>query len=160
MWTLLAKLERDEALTQGYSAIASIVTITLIGIALLLALFVIRRWTRRQLDEIEQDREARRQKRSAERVDAWQAGAERYVDHDKLPAEAPGSDDPTPPAEGEEPPDEDQDPTPPGWEEPTPEDEADPYGLFDDKPYRDSEDDEDDEDWEEDDWDEDGPGRP
>ena len=127
---LLAQLERDEALARGYWNLSMIALVGLLGVVFFLAMFMIRRWKRRQLKAIEKERAQRRASKTGERVDAWAASAERYVDHDKLPAEEDrlerdGSQD-----------DDEADP-------PDDEDDRDPYGLFDDKPYRDAEDDDD-----------------
>lgn len=150
----LAQPERDQALSEGYLGITLICLIGLLMIVLLLLLFLSRRWARRHLTQIEEAKAERRAERSADRVDAWRAGADRYVDHDKLPdddddmdpgraGDAQGMDD-----EDDE--DASPDVPPPGWHEPGPEDD-DPYGLFDDKPYRDADDD-DEADDEDDDW--------
>jgi hypothetical protein len=163
----LAQTDSDQALAQGYWLVVAIAAIGLVAILLLLLVFLGRRWTQRQLKQIEQDKAQRRAMRSAGRVDAWQAGAERYVDRDKL---TDASDDDRP-GEGDDEADaydEDDDPPPPGWDEPGPDDDADPYGLFDGKPYREADDgdeldDEDDgEEWgddEEDDDDDEDPPR-
>lgn len=144
MW-ILAQLDREEALTKGYWNLAMIALIGLITVIFFVAVFALRRWKRRQLKDIDQDRATRRAGQSAGRVDAWQASAERYVDHDKLTAD----DD-----RFERDPDEDA-PLGEGDETDPPEEERDPFGLFKDKPYQDPEDEDDfdgedeDEDWDE-----------
>ncbi len=151
MLTLLAETERDQALAEGYFLIFWIALIGLVGVLVIVGVIALRRATRRSLDAIEHDRAERRAAKSAGRVDAWSAGAERYVDHDKLPEQVPYDTEPDaadlPPEDGDEglP-----DPPPEGDEqEQDAEPEDDPYGLFEDKPYRDpeDEDDEDEEEW-------------
>ncbi|MFN3165525.1 MAG: hypothetical protein ACE37H_00510 [Phycisphaeraceae bacterium] len=169
----LAQTDRDQALTQGYGLIVAIAAIGLLAIVLLLLVFLGRRWTQRQLKQIEADKAERRAMRSAGRVDAWRAGAERYVDRDKLPegelgGQAHPEDDEEDHNDGEDLvedeaedqdnafDEDDDDPPPPGWDEPGPDDEdADPYGLFDDKPYREADDEDDDAFDDEDAWDDD-----
>lgn len=140
---LLAQLDLDEALAKGWWNLSMIVLIMLLTIILFLVMFLLRRWKHRQLKTIEQSRAERRAVKSADRVDAWQASAERYVDHDKLTEddelfsrddEAEYGDD-----EGDDGPSSDED--------------RDPFGLFADKPYQEADDDDDfdeDEDWDED----------
>ena len=139
MYRLIAQLAPDSSAGKWFMLVSTIMVIGAVAVLFVVAMGLIRRWKRRQLKAIDQDRAERRASKSAKRVDAWQASAERYVDHDKLPAEEDRlerreeqQDEPT------DPPDEENRP---GEEE-----ERDPYGLFDDKPYRDPED-EDDEDW-------------
>ena len=149
MW-ILAQFDREEALTKGYWNLAMIALIGLIAVIFLVAVFALRRWKHRQLKAIDQDRAARRAGQSAGRVDAWQASAERYVDHDKLTSDDlferdpdEHDDDDSPPGEGNE-------------TDPQDEEEHDPFDLFKDKPYQDSEDEDDlDEEDEDEDWDED-----
>lgn len=158
MLTRLAQTTRPEDLPDGYLDLFLMGTI---AAAFLIVIYVFvtmvyRRWTRRELEAIEKDKQARRQSRSPERIDAWSASAERYVDHDKLPDE--------PRYESEENPSDhdgardDEEPPPPGWgaaQQDEPDEDPDPYGLFDDKPYRDSDDDEESEDDSEEGWDDD-----
>ena len=152
---MLAQVEREEALVRGYWHLSLIVLIGLLAVMLLVAMFLLRRWRVRQLKSIEEDRAARRAGRG-EKLDAWAAGADRYVDHDKL--------DPMPDEDEAslDDPDEDEEPMPYDLEEeddgPVGGDEQeDPYGLFHDKPYRDPEDEdedvEDEDDWGDDDED-------
>ena len=148
---ILADTDRERALAEGYSSLALIILIGGLALLLMVLIFIGRRWKRRQIKAIDQDKTARREARSAERVDAWKTGAERYVDRDKLP-------------EGESDLDEhdsdeleDEDGPPPGMAGQgydDPEEQKDPYGLFDDAPYREPED-EDDEDENDEDWDDD-----
>eukprot|EP00752_Nemacystus_decipiens_P014034 g12470.t1 len=118
-----------------------------------------RRWKRRQLNAIDEDRHARRAGRATGRVDAWAASSERYVDHDKLSNDDAfkHENDPAHSDNAEE--DEvvpDNLAGEPG-DGPRPEEEDnDPYGLFSDTPYQDPDDDEDDlNDEDDDDWEED-----
>ena len=151
----LAEINPDSLAGQWLMWISGIMLLGALTILVIVVMGVGRRWKRRQLKAIEEDRAARRAGQSAGRVDAWQASAERYIDHDKLPADDerferdPGAphehdDDEPPPGEADE-------------ADPPNEDERDPFGLFKDKPYRDPEDeddfDEEDED-EDEDWDE------
>lgn len=150
MLYLLAETDKDRAQAVGFLLLVGIVLAGLIGVLIVLGLSWLRRYTRRRLAVIEEEREERRQAASVGRVDAWSAGSDRYVDKDKLPEDAPYDTEAGP--EPEDPHDE-YDDTPPGWDEQPPEEEQDPYGLFDDKPYRESEDEdeeEDDEDWDDD----------
>ena len=159
MLRLLAETDKEQALAEGYLLIFGIAVAGLVGVLMLIGIFLLRRATQRRLSAIEQARDQRRQAASAGRVDAWTAGADRYVDHDKLPDNVPYDSQPDPDDDAEAPEqgalDED-DPHPPGWEDPEAEEEQDPYGLFEDKPYREPDDDEDDDgDDEEERWDED-----
>ncbi|MEO0474385.1 MAG: hypothetical protein AAF085_00250 [Planctomycetota bacterium] len=153
IWTL-AQIDPDSQAGQWLMLISGIMLLGALAILVLVLMGVGRRWKRRQLKAIDEDRAARRAGQSAGRVDAWQASAERYVDHDKLPAE----DEQLERNEG----------LPPDYEDTSSDDDADgirspdeedrdPYGLFEDKPYQDSddEDDVDEEEDEDDDWGED-----
>ena len=57
---LLAQLERDEALARGYWNLSMIALVGLLGVVFFLAMFMIRRWKRRQLKAIEKERAQRR----------------------------------------------------------------------------------------------------
>lgn len=100
------------------------------------------------------------QSASAGRVDAWSAGSDRYVDHDKLPDELPYDTEPDSEAlddDFEEIEDGDDRPGSGmmGGDEPAYEDEheeRDPYGLFHDKPYEDPDDADDDDDFDDEDF--------
>ncbi|MBX2852165.1 MAG: hypothetical protein KTR15_10505 [Phycisphaeraceae bacterium] len=150
MHWLLAQLEPGSSAGKWFMLVSTIMVIGAVSVLFVVVVGVGRRWKRRQLKAIEQDRAERRAGKPAERVDAWQASAERYVDHDKLPAEedlferggAQGDDEDEPPSEEGE----------PGSPE---EDDRDPYGLFEDKPYRDAEDEDDFDEDEGEDWGED-----
>lgn len=160
--------ETDRTAAQWYLGVSLILVIGAIAIVLIVALAVGRRWARRQHQSIERDRQARRAAQSAERIDAWRAGSQRYVDQDKLPDEGP--DDTDPDDAGPNAPDNPN--APGGWDPDAPpfsdgpagydprrddeplfqddQDDRDPYGLFKDKPYQEPDDDEDfddDEDW-------------
>lgn len=153
MWTLLAQTDRDQAVTEGYALLYVIVLVGLVGLVMLLAVFVIRRYTQRRLDEIERDKAQRRRARSTGQVaDTWQAGADRYVDHDKLP-QGPSHDSDAERGRREDEVEGNDDETPPGWDEPDPDENPDPFGLFEDKPFREA-DEEEDEDDDDEDWDE------
>ena len=161
----LAQTDPDKALAEGYLLLFFVALIGLFGVLLMVGLFVLRRSTRRRLDLIEQDKHERRAARSVGRVDAWQAGSDRYIDHDKLPESEPGLEDAAPWSEEDyrTDPNEDNEPDdpPPGWDEPEHGDQ-DPFGLFEDKPYREPDDDDDlddDQDEDDEDWDEDQPHR-
>lgn len=133
----LAEIAEATPGQRWFDGVASIMLIGAVAVAVMLAIWVTRRWARRQREAIERDRNSRRSERSAGRVDAWREGAQRYVDHDKLPEQT--LDDTEPDAASEHEP-ENQEKGPFGvgvGEEP---DEPDPYGLFKDKPYRDAED--------------------
>ena len=136
----------DDEPAEGYFLIFWIALIGLVGVLVIVGVIALRRATRRSLDAIERGRAERRAAKSIGRVDAWSAGAERYVDHDKLPEQVPydTESDAADPAETEE-----EDPPDPalGDAEQDAEPEDDPYGLFDDKPYRDPEDEDDEEEW-------------
>ena len=146
LFFLLAESERERALAEWRWGIMLILFIGIATLLVMLFAFGLRRWKRRQLNLIEQQKAERKQARSAGRVDAWQASAERYVDEDKL-------------TEGQEPEasaedlDEAQDYS--GPEQGEPEEEKDPYGLFDDAPYQEPEDEDDFDDDEDGDWEED-----
>jgi outer membrane murein-binding lipoprotein Lpp len=146
MHWLLAQLESENSAREWFLWISMIMLIGALVVLVPVVAGVVRRWKQRQLNAIEEDRAERRAGKADQRVDAWAASAERYIDHDKLPAEddlferdgAQGDDEADPPVQESE----------PGSPE---EDDRDPYGLFDDKPYRDAEDEdeygEDDDDW-------------
>lgn len=169
MLLLIAEADRDQALTKGYLLLFMIALAGLIGVLLLIGWFLMWRYTRRRLRAIEQDKAERRQARSTGRVDTWRAGADRYIDRDKLTEQELAQEDGGPgmggDTGGEEDPDaaedEDEDDLPPGWD--GREEETDPYGLFDGTPYRETEEDDafddDDEQDEDDDWDEEDPKR-
>lgn len=162
-WTL-AQLDSESTAAQWFSLVAWIMIIGAVAVLFIVMVGVGRRWKRRQLNAIDEQREARRASRaghSGDRVDAWAASSERYVDHDKLSADdedfdhtsdrEPEDDDeqiPGSTAENEADPAQDPD-----------QEERDPYGLFSDKPFQEAddedEDDDDDEDWDENDEDED-----
>lgn len=152
---LLAELDKEQALAEGYLLLFGIALAGLIGVLAMLGLFLLRRYTRRRLAAIELDREERRKASSVARVDAWSAGADRYVDQDKLPDDLPYDTPPEPDDADDDDTDDDpdQDTPPPGWDDAPPDDEQDPYGLFDDKPYREADDDEDEDDGDEDEGD-------
>jgi len=154
---LLAQLDpqdKEAALAKGWWNLSMILLVGTLAVLLLITMFLLRRWKRNQLKAIEADRAKRRAGKSPERMDAWSASAERYVDHDKLPADEDepfGHDDDPEPGD-----DEDEGDSYPGDDDTPPdpeEDDRDPFGLFSDKPYQDPEDDDDEED-DEDDWDE------
>lgn len=151
-----AEAEKQAGVDRLMDGINQILWVTLAAIIFLCLVFVLRRlvrwWTRRQLSEIEQDREERKQSRETDRADAWSVGAERYIDRDKLPD--PGPDDP-PLHDHDHPDHEGADAAGSDPDHDEPEEEHDPYGLFEDKPYRDpvDEDDEDDDDEEDEDED-------
>jgi len=142
---LLAESERERALAEWRWGIMLILFIGIVTLLVMLFAFGMRRWKRRQLALIEQEKAERKQARSAGRVDAWQASSERYVDHDKLVDDHGRS------ADGDAL-DETDGEAGSGFNDP--EEVKDPYGLFDGMPYQEPED-EDDEDEEQDDWDED-----
>jgi len=137
---LLAQLEHENSAGQWFKWVSLIMLIGAVAVLFVVMVGVARRWKRRQLKAIEQDRAQRRAGQSADRVDAWQASSERYVDHDKL-------------TEDDELFSRDDDPSNTG---PADEDEdRDPFGLFSDKPYQEADDDDDDGFDEDEDWDED-----
>jgi len=148
----LAQTNLDKPVAQWYGGVVLIMLIGILAITLLLLIFVTRRWARRQRNAIERDKAHRRQSREGERIDAWSAGADRYVDQDKLSDDMPYDSEPDADSSDEsleQEPDEDE--MPRGWgqqpEEREAENPEDPFGLFNDKPYRDAgEDDEDDDD--------------
>ena len=150
MFSTLAQLDREEALAKGYWNLSMIILIGLLTVFFLVSMFLLRRWKNRQLKAIEKDRAERRAGKPGARVDAWQASADRYVDHDKLPPEGEPDqtkepfDDEHPPATDPHEHDEAGNPE---------EEERDPFGLFADKPYQDPEDEDEDLDGDED-WDE------
>ena len=154
LWTL-AQLDPESAAAKWFWGVSSIMVIGAIAVLIIVAVGVGRRWKRRQLQAIEQDKAQRRAHKTGERVDAWAASSDRYIDHDKFVEEDEDEtfehrndsddDDPddAPPLSGDE------------------DDDPDPFGLFHDKPYQESEDsdddefDDDDDDVDADDWDED-----
>lgn len=164
MLTFLAQSDRDQALSEGYWGIVLILVIGLLTILIMVAMFLGRRWRRRQLEAIEKDKAERRTVRSAERIDAWKAGSDRYVDHDKLPDDVPydtepdEADDLDDPDESDEPGDggglDEEDAPPPAWDEPEPgqDEQEDPYGLFEDVPFRETEEEEEDDEADDDGW--------
>ncbi len=156
---LLAELDRDEALAKGWWNLSMIVLVTLLTVMFFVVMFLLRRWKQRQLKAIDEDRAARRAGQSADRVDAWQASSERYVDHDKLTEEDElFRRDEEEELDDEEPDDDDDlgpSANPGGMGSHDEEEDRDPFGLFSDKPYQEADDDdedfdedeEDDEDW-------------
>lgn len=156
MLRLLAQLEPDNTAAQWYLWVSLIMLIGALVVLIPVVAGVGRRWKRRQLKAIEEDRAARRAGKTGERTDAWSASADRYVDHDKLPPEDElfdhGSDEDADDLDVEND-DDDDDPPSDADEGGSPdEDERDPFGLFEDKPYRDTEDDDEDDFDEDDDW--------
>jgi len=153
---LLAQLEevnREAALKKGWWNLSFILLVGSIAVLFLIAMILLRRWKHKQITEIEQDRAERRAGKTGERVDAWAASAQRYVDHDKLlPDDDLFERDRDPDDEDDGYPGDDDTPQPPE------EEDRDPFGLFSDKPFQESDDDDDDydgdEDDDEDDWDE------
>lgn len=138
---------------EGSWGLILIVGIGLGGLAFLMLMFLVRRWVRRQQQTIERGRDQRREMRSAGRVDAWQAGADRYIDEDKLPEGGNADEADAWPEDGA---DLDEDEAP-GFGTPMTEEqdeERDPYRLFEDMPYQESDEDdaEEDEDEEGEDW--------
>lgn len=162
MW-LLSQLDHEEALVQGYWHLLLIGLVGFLAVMLLVLMFLGRRWKRRQLLAIERDRAARRAAHAAERVDAWQASSDRYIDHDKLPPDALGPGDDALDDEDEDEPEDDL--REPDDTDDTDDPEQDPYDLFTDQPYRDTDDEDDDmddfdedrEDFDEEDLDDEGP---
>ncbi|MFK7790429.1 MAG: hypothetical protein AB8C95_13165 [Phycisphaeraceae bacterium] len=150
MIDLLAQIKQEEIASLWFKWVSLIMLIGAVAILFVVMVGVARRWKRRQLQAIEEDRAERRAGKSAERVDAWQASAERYVDRDKLSEddlfkrdeEAGSNDDDS----GYAPPSDD------GYTD-TPEDDRDPFGLFDDKPFQEADDDDDREEDDDEDWD-------
>ena len=151
---LLAQSEPDNTAAQWYLWVSIIMLIGALVVLIPVVAGVGRRWKRRQLKAIEEDRDARRAGKTGERLDAWSASAERYVDHDKLPAEDElfehSGDDHEEDVDHDDPPgDMDEGGSPE-------DDERDPFGLFEDKPYRDADDEDDEDDFDgddDDDWD-------
>ena len=151
---LLAQLERENSAGQWFTWVSTIMLIGAVVVLIPVLAGVARRWKQRQLKAIEQDREQRRAGQSVDRVDAWQASAERYVDHDKLTEddelfsrddESEYGDD----EDGYRPPG-----NPDGMGSPEENEDRDPFGLFSDKPYQEADDEDgfdEDEDWDEDD---------
>lgn len=149
---LLAQLEevnREAALKKGWWNLSFILLVGTIGVLFLIAIILLRRWKHKQIAEIEQDRAERRAGKTGERVDAWAASAQRYVDHDKL---SPDDD----LFEREDDRDDEEDGYPGDDSSQFPDEDRDPFGLFTDKPFQETDDEDDDygdEDDQEDDWD-------
>lgn len=142
----LAETDAEKAAAAWYFNVTLIMLAGGLAVAAIVILALVRRWARRQHDAIDKDRAERRAARSTGRVDAWSAGAQRYVDHDKLPDDPPfdsGRDDMGEPAEADA---IEADDTPPGYNDDEngyeDDDPRDPYGLFKDKPYEESDEDE------------------
>ena len=154
IWLLaqLEELDREEALAKGWWNLSFILLVGTVAVLFLIAMIMLRRWKHKQLKLIEQDRAERRAGKSAGRVDAWAASAERYVDHDKLP-----EDDGLYERDEDEPVD-DEGPMPEAAPHEQEQDDSDPFGLFKDKPYQDPEDEDDLEDEEGEDWEEEDDG--
>lgn len=151
MWTVpLATQPPDtqQSLLEAYGLIVMIAAIGLAAVVLVISVIVARRMARRRMVLLERSIQKRRAEQGPPPDDAWQKGAERYVDQDRLTpeeiaqraAEAPDEDDP------------DAD-TGSAWDDAiageTPDSdpgEDDPYGLFEDKPYVDPDPDEDEDD--------------
>lgn len=149
LW-ILAQLDRDEALAKVWWNLSMIVFVVLLTVLFFTAMFMLRRWKQRQIKAIEQDRAKRRAGKTAERVDAWQASSERYVDHDKLQPD----DDLFKRSVGDDAPiqnEADEDESMRDAEE----EDRDPFGLFADKPFQEAEDDDEQDDDLDEDWDED-----
>lgn len=149
---LLAQLEAQNAAEQWFTWVSLIMVIGAVAVLLVVVVGVARRWKHRQLEAIEQDRAKRRAGQSAERVDAWQASSERYIDRDKLsPDEERYRRNDDAPGDAEDSFGSSDDAN----ETPISQDDRDPFDLFADKPYQEADDDDDDdEDWDDDDWDE------
>lgn len=158
---ILAEIERQEALARGWWNLSFILFVGIVAILFLIAVVVLRRWKRRQLKAIDEDRNARRAGQSIGRVDAWAAGSDRYIDHDKLLDDDAFKHENNP---GHERIDEDDEVIPghgvdqadqPSGSPASDEDDPDPYGLFLDKPYQDPDDEDepfdDDGDWDDED---------
>lgn len=156
MQNLLAQLDPDSAAAQWFWWVSWIMVIGAVAVLLVVVVGVGRRWKRRQLETIEEERQARRTGRASERVDAWAASSERYVDHDKLPDEDAYKHENEPAYEDDD--DEELIPGSVAGEDDEPQDpddeDRDPFGLFTDKPYQDAEDEDDFDEGEDDDWDE------
>lgn len=157
---LLAQLEevnREAALKKGWWNLSFILLVGSIAVLFLIAMILLRRWKHKQIAEIEQDRAERRAGKTGERVDAWAASAQRYVDHDKL-----SPDDDLFERDDDRDTD-DEDDGYPGDDDSSqsPEEDRDPFGLFSDKPFQETDDDDDyddgddDGDWDDEDEDED-----
>lgn len=144
LWTL-AQLDPQSSAAQWFWWVSWIMIIGAVAVLVIVGVGVGRRWKRRQLKAIDEDRQARRAGRSSGRVDAWAASSDRYVDHDKLPDEQEDFD-----RDDEREPEDDDGPihgSAAGEADPTQEgdeEDRDPFGLFSDKPYQDPDDEDDD----------------
>jgi hypothetical protein len=148
---LLAQQTDDpqQTLLEAYGLIVLIAAVGLAAVIMVISMMVARRMARRRIVLLERSIEKRRAEQGPPPGDAWQAGADRYVDPDRLSPEeiaerAAGG--------AEDEPGDDSGPLGPTWDTPAPGDtdsdpgEDDPFGLFEDKPYVDPDPDEDDED--------------
>lgn len=145
LWTL-AQLDPESTAAKWLIGVSSIMVIGAITVLIIVVAGVGRRWKRRQLNAIEQDKADRRAGKTGDRIDAWAASSERYVDHDKL------AEDDEPFERRKDTPDEEpSDARPASLDE----DNPDPFGLFHDKPYQEPEDSDDDfgDEDDDDDWD-------
>ena len=153
--------ETDRIAAKWYEGVVLILLVGAGAVLLIICIGMVRRWSRRQRDAIEQDIQIRRESRSSGRVDAWQAGSDRYVDQDKLSDDVPYDSEHDGEDLYDDEDDEDEGAQGPGYagsgedDEPTFQDEReerDPYDLFKDKPFQEA-DDEDDEDDDDEDFD-------
>lgn len=141
--------DKQQTLLEAYGMIVLIAALGLAAVIVVISMMVARRMARRRIVLLERAIEKRRSEKGPPPGDAWKAGADRYVDSDRLSPEeiaertADGAEDegdPQPPATGST------------WDDALAGDpdsdpgEDDPFGLFEDKPYVDPDPDEDDED--------------
>lgn len=134
--------ETQQTLMQAYGLIVMIAALGLAAVVLVLSVIVARRMARRRVVLLERSIQKRRAEQGPPPDDAWQKGAERYVDQDRLTPEEIAQ-------RAAESPDTDDQDTGSTWDdaiagEQHDEDpgDDDPYGLFEDKPYVDPDPDE------------------
>lgn len=145
----------QQSLLEAYGLIVMIAAIGLAAVVLVLSVIIARRMSRRRTVLLEREVQKRRAEQGPPPEDAWQKSAERYTDPDRLTPEEiaeRAAEDPGTPGPGTHADDDPPDPTSGGsaWddaiagEQDSDPGEDDPYGLFEDKPYVDPEEDDED----------------
>lgn len=140
--------DNQQTLLEAYGLIMLIAALGLAAVVLVISMMVARRMARRRIVLLDRAIEKRRSEQGPPPDDAWQAGAARYVDPDRLTPEeiaersVEGAEEDDGPGSG----------TGSTWddaiagEQDSDPGEDDPFGLFEDKPYVDPDPDEEDDD--------------
>lgn len=145
----------QQSLLEAYGLIVMTAAIGLAAVVLVLSVIIARRMSRRRTVLLEREVQKRRAEQGPPPEDAWQKSAERYTDPDRLTPEEiaeRAAEDRTGPGRDDD--DEDKQTGAAGggstWDEAIAGEqdsdpgEDDPYGLFEDKPYVDPEEDDED----------------